>query len=45
MGGSGLTTTLFGFISVATFLYVSLLCPHLCVTLSHRLSSGGLTGE
>lgn len=26
MGASGFTTMLFGFISVATFLYVSLLC-------------------
>lgn len=29
MGASGLTTMLFGFISVATFLYVSLLCVQL----------------
>ena len=44
MGGSGLATTLFGFISVATFLYVSLLCFHPCVTLSHQLSSGLTAG-
>lgn len=45
MGASGFTTTLFGFVSVATFLYVSLSCDFIQQhVLLHELSSG-LTGK